>query len=183
MKPRKPTINVLLGTFTLLLTTGLANADEGFSIGASVARASVEASGLGQAVDGDADGSRIFGKYMFTRRFGIEAGYSTFSSPDDSTLAPNVEVEPNSYDFYAVGAQPLSENFDLFGKIGLVHFNTEIELDEENETNVNSTDLALGFGGEYSVSDRFAIRGEFEWVDSDNSGAVRLISLGGLFRF
>ncbi len=166
-----------------MFTANLANADEGFSVGASVARASVEANGLGQTVDGDADGSRIFGSYMFTRRFGIEAGYSAFGRPDDNTLASNLEVETDSYDLYAVGVHPVSEKIDLFGKLGVVRSSTEIELDETSEVTSSSTDLALGFGGEYSVSERFAIRGEFQWVDSDNSGAVRMVSLGGVYRF
>ncbi len=178
MKRRHLMLNAVIGALTLLLAANLANADEGFSIGASVARASVEAEGLGQTVDGDADGSRIFGSYMFTRRFGIEAGYSDFGRPDDNTIAPNVEVESNSYDLYAVGVQPVSEKLDLFGKIGVVSWNTEIEEDETTEVSSSSTDLALGIGAEYSVSERFAIRSEFEWVDSDNSGAVRLVSLG-----
>ncbi len=183
MKPRNPLLSALLAALTLLLAANLASADKGFSVGASVARASVEATGLGQTVDGDADGSRIFGSYMFTRRFGIEAGYSDFGRPDDNTIAPNVEVESNSYDLYAVGVHPVSEKLDLFGKLGLVHSYTAIELDEITGSSVDSTDLALGFGAEYSVSERFAIRSEFEWVDSDNSGAVRMVSLGGVFRF
>lgn len=176
-------LNAMLAGLTLLFAVNLANAGEGFSIGASMARASVEAQGLGQTVDGDADGSRIFGSYMFTPRYGIEAGFSDFGSPDDSSIAPNLEVESESYDLYAVGVQPITEKFDLFGKLGLVRSTTEIEEDDTTEVSTSSTDLALGFGGEYSVSERFAIRSEFEWVDSDNSGAVTMISLGGVFRF
>ena len=183
MKPRNPLLNALLAALTLLLTANLVSADEGFSVGASVARASVEAQGLGQTVNGDADGSRIFGSYMFTRRFGIEAGYSDFGRPDDSTIAPNVEVESDSYDLYAVGVHPVTEKLDVFGKAGVVSWNTEIELDETTEVSSSSTDLALGFGGEYNVSERFGIRAEFEWIDSDTSGAVQMVSLGGVFRF
>ena len=183
MKPRNPLLNPLLAALTLLLSANLASADEGFSVGASVTRASVEAMGLGQTVNGDADGSRIFGSYMFTRRFGIEAGYSDFGRPDDNTIAPNVEVESSSYDLYAVGVQPVTDKLDLFGKLGLVRSDTEIEESETSEVSSSSTDLALGFGVEYNLSERFAIRSEFEWVDNDKSGAVRMVSLGGVFRF
>ncbi len=183
MKQKYLMLNAILGALTLLFAVNLANAGEGFSVGASVARASVEAEGLGQTIDGDADGARIFGSYMFTRRFGVEAGYSDFGRPDDNTIAPNVEVESTSYDLYAVGAYPVSEKFNLLGKIGFVSWNTEIEEDETSEVSSSSTDLALGFGGEYSVSERFGIRAEFEWIDSDTSGAVQMVSLGGVFRF
>ena len=183
MKKYNLMLNAMLGGLTVLFAANLANADEGFSIGASLARASVEAQGLGQTVDGDADGSRIFVSYMFTRKFGIEAGYSDFGRPDDNTVAPNVEVESNSYDLFAVGVQPLSDKFDLFGKLGLVRSDTEIEESETSEVSSSSTALALGFGGEYKVSDRFSIRSEFEWIDSDKSGAVNMVSLGGVLRF
>ncbi|MCZ6643766.1 MAG: outer membrane beta-barrel protein, partial [Gammaproteobacteria bacterium] len=133
MKPRTPLFNALLAALTLLLSTNLASADEGFSVGASVVRASVEAQGLGHTVNGDADGSRIFGSYMFTRRFGIEAGYSDFGRPDDNTIAPNVEVESTSYDLYAVGVKPVTDKLDLFGKLGLVRSDTEIEESETSE--------------------------------------------------
>ena len=183
MKSINPLMNGLLAGLTLLLTASLASADEGFSLGASVARANVEAAGLGQTVDGDADGTRFFGNYMFTEKFGIEAGYSEFGSPKDNTLAPNMEVESNSYDLYAVGTQPVSEKMNIFGKAGFISTTTKIEEDEINEVSSSSTDLALGLGAEYNVSERFAIRTEFEWVDNNHSGAARMVSLGGLFRF
>ena len=182
MKPRNPLLSALLIAL-MPLTANLASADEGFSVGASMTRASVEAQGLGQTIDGDADGTRIFGSYMFTQKLGIEAGYSEFARPDDNTVAPNLEVESKSYDVYAVGVQPVTEKLDLFGKLGFVRSDTEIEESETSEASTSGTDLALGFGGEYSVSERFAIRSEFAWVDGDNSGAVRMVSLGGVFRF
>jgi hypothetical protein len=41
----------------------------------------------------------------------------------------------------------------------------------------------LGFGGEYEFTERFAIRGDVEWVDSKDAGAANMISLGGVWRF
>lgn len=183
VKPITSVLNTLFATLTLLLAANLASADEGFSFGASVARASIEANGLGQTIDGEADGSRIFGRYMFTQKFGIEAGFSEFGRPDGNPIASNLEVESGSNDFYAVGVQPVTDKLDVFGKLGLVRSETEIEESEEIEVSSSSTDLALGFGAEYSLSERFAIRSEFEWIDSDKSGAVRMVSLGGVFSF
>lgn len=178
-------LNAVLGGLTLLFAASLANAGDGFSIGASAVRASVDVQDVGIDVDGDATGYRVFGLYMFNKRFGIEAGYSTFGKPNDSTIPSNMEVETDSYDVFAVGTLPLSPNFGLIGKAGFASSRTETEMDDDDatETHHNSTDLALSFGGQYEFSERFAIRGELEWIDSNNAGAADMISLGGVFRF
>ncbi len=175
----------ILGVLTLLFAANLAFAGEGFSVGASAARAAIEVNDVGLDVDGDASGFRVFGVYMFNERFGIEAGYSVFKDPDDSTIPSNLHVETKSYDVFAVGKYPLSANFGLIGKAGFSDSTTNTELgdDDDTETHHSSTDLALGIGGEYEFSERFAIRGELEWVNGQDAGAANMISLGGVWRF
>ncbi len=173
----------LLGVITLLFAANPAKADEGFSVGASVARADVEASGLGVNVNGDATGWRVFGLYMFNDKYGIEGGYRSFGRPDDNTIPSNIEVGTDGFDLYAVGTYPVSEKFDLIGKLGFVSSSTEIELDEATEASQTNTDLALGFGGEYGVSERFAVRAEFEWINNQDFGATNMIALSGVFQF
>lgn len=185
MKIRNLVSNTILAGLTLLLAANLAYAGEGFSIGASAARASVDVNDVGIDVDGDASGYRVFGTYMFNKKFGIEAGYSTFGEPNDNSIPSNLEVETDSYDVFAVGKYPVSQNFSLIGKAGLSNSRTETEMDDddESETHHSSTDLALGFGGQYDISERFAIRAEVEWMDNQDSGAANMLSLGGVYRF
>ena len=78
---------------------------------------------------------------------------------------------------------PLSDKLDLFGKAGFVSWTTEVEESEELEFSSSSTDLALGLGGEYDLNTRFSLRGEYLWIDSDNSGAGDTLSLAGVFHF
>ncbi len=167
----------------LLFAANLANADKGdISVGASAARASVDANGLGTNVDGDADGWRLFGRYMFSKNFGIESGYSTLGTPDDNSLPSGWGVESDSFDLYAVGAYPVTERLDLFGKIGAARWNTEIEESETSESSTNSVDLAVGIGGEFDLTKKFAIRGEFSWFVED-APVESLISLSGVYSF
>ena len=176
--------NTLVGA-ALLLTAGLANAGEGFSIGASAARAAVDIQQDGIDINGDANGYRIFGLYMISKNFGVEAGFSAFGEPDDSRIPSDMEVEISSYDLFAVGKYPLGENFSLFGKAGFATSNTETEIgdDDETETHHQSTDLALGFGGQYDFGERFGIRSEIEWLNGVDAGAVRTLSVSGVWRF
>ncbi len=185
MKQQQLMRNTILGGLTLLFAANLANAGEGFSIGASATRASVDVQDVGIDIDGDASGYRLFGAYMFNGKYGIEVGLSTFGEPNDSTIPSDMHVETSSYDVFGVASYPLSPNFSLIGKAGVAHSHSETEVgdDDETETRHSSTDLALGFGGEYEFSERFAIRGDVEWVDSKDAGAANMISLGGVWRF
>ena len=185
MKQQHLMLNTIVGGLTLLFAANLASAGEGFSIGASAVRASVDVKDVGIDIDGDASGYRLFGVYMFNEKYGIEVGLSTFGEPNDSTIPSNMHVETDSYDVFAVGTYPLSPNFSMIAKAGVAYSQTETEVgdDDETETHHSSTDLAVGFGGQYEFTERFAIRGEVEWIDSKNAGAANMISLGGMWRF
>jgi OOP family OmpA-OmpF porin len=167
----------------LFVTFSLPSAADGFSVGASAARTKVDVNEPGMTVNGDATGWRVFGGYMITRNFGVEAGYSSFGRPDDNSLASNLEVDTEGVDLYAVGRYSVSEKFNFFGKVGFVRWDTSVEEDELSEVSTDSTDLALGFGGQYDLNERFAIRGEAEWFDSADSGGVNMLALSGVFRF
>ena len=177
----KPLISIMLTG--LLFAANLASADKGeISVGASASRASVNVNDPLASVDGDADGWRLFGRYMFSNKFGIEGGYGAFGTPDDNSLPSGWGVESNSLDLYAVGAYPVTERLDLFGKIGAARWNTEIEESETSESSTNSVDLAVGIGGEFDLTKKFAIRGEFSWFDED-APVESMISLSGVYSF
>jgi opacity protein-like surface antigen len=184
MKQQHVMLNAVLGSLTLLFAANLAIA-EGFSIGVSATRASVDVQDVGIDIDGDADGYRFFGAYMFNEKYGVEVGLSAFGEPNDSTIPSDMHVETTNYDVFGVASYPLSPNFSLIGKAGVAYSVTETEVgdDDDTETRHSSTDLALGFGGEYEFTERFAIRGDVEWVDSKDAGAANMISLGGVWRF
>lgn len=176
--------SLIMITVGLLVAAAPAHAEKGLSLGISAARANIDAMDVGGFdVDGDSTGMRVFALYEFNDRFGIEAGVSSFGKPDDSSIPSGVEVETESYDVYAVGHMPLSDKLDLFGKIGFVSGETEVEENEEFEHTVSSTDLALALGGEYELTKRISIRGEYQWADATSSGAGRMLSLSGVWSF
>ncbi len=155
---------------------------DGWSLGLSGARAPVGFKSTGTTYDGDSTGYRIFGSYMFNKNFGIEAGISKYGEPNDSTLPSNMHVDTEAYDVYAVAAMPVGENLGLIAKAGFASFNTETEVNDDNETHYRSTDFGLSFGGQYDFSETFALRGELEWFDSIASGSVKY-SLSGVIMF
>ena len=179
-------ISNVLGVLSLLFAVNVASAEalsmKGFSIGLSATRAPINLEDAGTTFGGDADGWRVFGSYMFTRNYGIEAGMSKYGSPNDSSIPSNMHVDTESWDVYAVAAFPLSNNFDLIGKAGYVSWNTETEVMDTNETHYKSDDFALSFGGEYDFGKNFSVRGELEWFDSLAAGEFKY-SLSGVIGF
>jgi len=174
-------LKAMLGVLSLLFAASAANAD-GFSAGVAAVRAPVSLEESGTLVDGDSSGWRVHGTYMFNKNFGIEAGLSKFGSPNDSTLPSDMHVDTESYDVYAVAAYPLGNNGALIAKAGYVAWDSETEVNDTNTAHQTSTDLALSFGGQYDMTEQFAIRAEMEWFDSAISGEMKY-SLGGVIRF
>ena len=173
----------ILGGVTALLVAPIAIADKGFSVGISGVRTSADYSDVGLDVSGDSTGRRMFGTYMFNEKFGIEAGVSEFGASNDSGLPSDQEIERESKDLYAVGNYSMTEKFTVFGKAGIVSSQNSFEVDDKTQASSTSTDLALALGGEYDLFTRFAIRGEYQWLDGQNSGASNIVSISGIFRF
>jgi len=175
----------LIAAATLLLWAAFpAFAGDGFAVGASAVDADINVHSADVAADGNTTGSRLFGRYQFTEHFGFEAGYASFGRPDGTTLDSNLGVENSATDLYATGTMPLSDKFRMFGKAGAMRWKTETEESETVEHSVESTQLALGVGGEYEFTDRFVVRGEYVWTEgSSEVSGIRMMSLSGLIQF
>lgn len=170
---------ISLATALLLVASG-AQAD--FSAGVSAASAPV-AVDEAETMGGSATGWRAHVSYMFNKNFGIEGGISKYGSPDDKTIPSNMHVDTEAYDIYAVAYYPMgNDKGGVFAKVGYVAWNTETEVNDTNETHNKSNDLGLGIGGQYDITERFALRAELEWFDSAFSGDLKY-SLGGVVRF
>ena len=171
----------MLGILSLLFAASAVNAD-GFSVGASAVSAPVSVEESGTIVDGNSSGWRLHGTYMINKNFGIEGGLSKYGSPNDSSLPSNVHVDTQSYDVYAVAAYPLGEDAAVIAKVGYIAWDSEMEVSDRNESHQTSTDLALSLGGQYDITEQFALRAELEWFDSAIQGEIKY-SLGGVIRF
>lgn len=168
-----------------MFAASLASAGEGYSIGASAKKASVDINANGVDIDGDSTGYRVFGLYKINKNFGIEAGYSKFGEPNDNSIPSKMHVETDTYDVFAVATYPVTQNLSVVGKAGFAAARTETEIgdDDATETKHTSTDPALSLGGQYEVNETFAVRGEIEWLGATDAGAERMVSISGVVRF
>ena len=137
----------------------------------------------------NANAERIGVGYWVSKYFGMEANYGQLGSIKWSGTGrspnPNVpgEGKITTLQFSVVVAVPLFETSLIFGKIGPTK--KAIKIDNSVDTNVG---ISYGFGTQYNVSEKFAIRVQYEESPNTNNStgigaAFSFVSAGVVLRF
>lgn len=141
-------------------------------------------------VDGKDTAWKIFGGYMFNRHFGLEGAYVNLGevSYSGSFLGAPVtggKLEVTGFNVAAIGSYPVTEEFSVFGKIGLFIWDAEA-----NDTTggvpfsgkEDGTDLSFGVGIGYQFTRNLGLRAEWEMFKA-NDADTSLISVGLQWKF
>lgn len=120
--------------------------------------------------DGGGDLGGITGRIGvgFGPNLAIE-GEASFGVNDDSGLELDNEIG-----IFAVGKLPVASSFDLFARVGVARIETSPGGDEDG--------LAYGAGGEFHLTDRDGIRGDWTRHDYD-AGDVDAWNISYVRRF
>lgn len=107
----------------------------------------------------------IRGGVMFTPNFGAEIEYSKGLGESDaiSTDFGNAKLGLDSQvSGFLVGRLPISDQSNLFGRLGYSTATVDVTLSSFNNTTVGVElkDVIWGVGGEYYFNDRIGVRGE-----------------------
>jgi hypothetical protein len=142
-----------------LVAPGLAHAQEGAYVGL----------GYTQFDGDDVSVGGVTGRvgYRFHPNFAAEAEASFGVDDDDG-----VELD-NSVGVYGVGILPVSQQFDLFGRVG--YHNSESNVAEEDG-------VAFGGGAQFNVNERFGVRAEYTRLEGDDD-AVDTFGASAVFKF
>lgn len=154
---------------------------EGFYAGGGLGIVKIEDSDQGESFDDSPMGWRIHGGYDFNENFAIEGSYIQTGDAEDVILGENVEVQLSAFTFSVLGLLPMSDDVDLFGKLGFYTGEQEITVqgitfDEDDDG------LTVGAGIRLNMNDRFALRGDFDWFDTDID-TVWSLGVGFNYRF
>jgi OOP family OmpA-OmpF porin len=177
---------VILAIALALAPGASAFAEDGFYAGVGVGQATIEIDDSDIDFDQDDFGWKAFAGYRFMPYFGVEGGYVDFGEPDDSILGIDVEVDADGWDLFAVGFWPIGEKWDLFAKLGVIAWSADIKGSFQGESvseEEDGADLAYGLGAGWNFSERFSVRGEWEYFDIDDTDEVYLLSLSAVYRF
>ena len=153
-------------------------------------------------VDDNGLGWRLFGGYNLNKYLGFEIAYvdlneleteTTSSSPFVSTT--NVAAEVDGFTFAGIGKYPVTETFNIFGKVGAFVWDVEgaasvtiggttlaIPASLSSLLDNDGTDIMFGFGADFELMENVGIRAEWERYEVDNTD-IDLVSIGVEYRF
>lgn len=144
-------------------------------------------------------GFKVFGGYQFNKNFALEGGYFDLgkfgfmaNTTPAGTLSGNIRLKGLNLD--AVGILPLTEKFSVFGRIGANYAQATDSFAGTGAVSVlnpnpstRETNLKLGVGLQYALTESLAMRAEVERYRINdavgNKGDVDLVSVGLLYRF
>jgi opacity protein-like surface antigen len=186
--------NILgLSAVLLILSTlsTAALAEPPFYVGGSIGQSYVEEDDVlpGEDFDDEDFGFKVFAGYRFHKNFAVELDYLDYGDPDDNILGIDVEIEDlYAVALYGVGILPLSDQFELFVKLGGAYWDGKAKakfMGLSASSDESGTELAYGLGASYAFTDKFAARVEYEEidVDSDDLDKLGLFTIGGEWRF
>lgn len=144
-------------------------------------------------------GYKLFGGYKLTPNFAVEGGYfdlgrfgyRTATTPT-GTFSGDTRVKGLNLDL--VGMLPLLDRLSAFGRVGAAYSQSKANFTSSGAVPVNTasrnrndTNLKVGLGLQYAITDALAVRGEVErYRISDpirNRGNVNMASIGLVYSF
>jgi len=137
---------------------------------------------------------KVFGGYMFTPNFGLEAAYydqgKLRQTATDVELGKvSAEWRGNGYGLFGVAALPLGDA-SVFGKLGAVSTKIKVSGTSSNfgtaQGSERHTNLGWGLGAGYNFTTHLRGRVEFEQVKvkfQEESRNARLFTVGLLYSF
>ncbi len=104
---------------------------------------------------------KVFGGYQVNRNFAAELGYSDLGKVKASgPSGSSADIKSNAWDFTAIGAFPLANQFSIFGRLGF--YRGEGKLGGVVSGKKDTTDVTYGGGLQYDFSRNLGVRGEWQ---------------------
>ncbi|MEM1250393.1 MAG: outer membrane beta-barrel protein [Acidobacteriota bacterium] len=177
-----------LATVLVLFGFGQAMAeDRGLYVAAKLGSTDVEAE-LGdtfdQVIDGDEDSTTFEIGFKVNRFWAVQAGYHDFGDFDTSVFGCEacgegglaLRADTKAYSLSFVPQLDLIWRLSVFGKVGLVIWESEIDALDEDFT---EEDIIYGLGARFRLLGNLSVFAEWEQIASD----IETVSLGAHLQF
>lgn len=118
---------------------------------------------------------KLFGGYDFNKNLAIEAGYTDLGNPKYkyagvgilAGLSAQATADQTAWFVAAKGTLPISQQFNLFGKLGVTSNHLKVSMSASlpgfsGSASKTHTDALIGVGAEYLVTKNVGIRAEYE---------------------
>ena len=170
--------------------------DTGFYLGAGIGKASVDPlkfyPTLGDYVDNDDTGYKAYGGYRFLKFLAVEAGYTNFGNLQFAERNVQgsqeiADVSVKGWDAFVVGILPIGNVVDIYGKLGIMAWDTTITSTLRGEIHYTEsstgTDTAYGIGAGFWVGPNVTLRGEAGWFKIGDYETVPFYTIDVTYTF
>jgi len=171
---------VVLSTFA---TTSAMAADTNLYLGAKFGSVSY---GYDNVSNNSQAGYGLIAGFSLNRVFSVEAEYNKLGGFDSSTGT----VKGRSFGFSGIGSLPFSQEFSLFGKMGITTTTLEDTAKPGFTGNFTytNTSLAIGFGGQFNVGEAVGFRFGFDFYPVGDStvtttSTANMMYIGTVLKF
>ncbi len=144
---------LVAGALVAISLGSFAATTEGPYAGASLGVTQYPDSINGVAGDGSPVVGKVFGGYQFTPNFALEAGAASLGGVSSASG----DMNGHSVFLDAVGILPLNDKWSLLGRVGWAQVDLNTSLGDDS-----GTGLKIGLGAEYALTNKVAVRGEWE---------------------
>ena len=155
-------------------TPALAADEGGVYVGAGVGSMSVDVGGF----SGDDVGYKVFGGWMFNPYIGGELEYIDGGTAEDRGF----EIDVSGFNASLRGAFPLSDQFSVFAKVGMMFWEADVSSFEVTGTD-DGEDFSWGVGLGFDFSDNLGVTVEYQGFEIEDTDTVDLISAGLVWKF
>ena len=149
--------------------------------------------------DNSSTGFKLFGGYQLNRNFAVEGGYFdlgrfnyALSTTPVGTFSSDTRVRGLNLDL--VGMLPLSDQFSVFGRVGAAYAQSRANptrtgalLLNNSSTSRKDTNVKVGLGLQYAITEALAVRAELERYRINdpirNRGHIDMASVGLVYKF
>jgi len=178
-------IAAVAASFMLLAEPMVAQAS-GFFVGGSVGTANLNEDFDGLSVDDNSTSFRLVAGWRFNDYFALEGGYHDFGDFeqvfDDVGGPSTAKLSADGFTLGAAGSVPVSERFALTGRAGTFFWNGSAEVNNVTRASPEDSNLYLGAGVSFSVSERFQLTSD--WTRYELESAVSgVFSVGLSYQF
>jgi OOP family OmpA-OmpF porin len=160
----------------------------GFSIGQASIEDACESSGLSVVSCEDSDTFfKVYGGAKLHRNLALEVAYVDMGKSVVKDNVDTLTIEATGLNASVFGIIPASSNIDMFGKVGLIYWESEKSSSGVSNGTIASSegvDVTFGFGANFGISRTLALRAEYERFRkvggelTTGESAVTLITLG-----
>ena len=169
-----------------LSVPGLALADTGLFIGASVGNTTIEDDFDGLVLDTEATSYRLVTGFRFGDMLGLEIGYQDFGELNElvtvGTITSDALIETKGWTAGATLDLPVSETFSLFGRAGVYFWDADVVVDGFSIDLPGDENPYYGAGARVNVSPNLSLIGDWTRFELDSANADT-ISIGFQYRF